>query len=121
MARWDELERGAPEMAAAGLKLLRQFGVGLGSLATVRRDGGPREHPVCAILCDGGLYVTGRALERTDVVLAARVRAAQTADGGTSSGAEALFELDLERALPSTYKKRREPDSWPPVYTKWRT
>ena len=152
MATWSEFERADSAMAAAGQKLIRQFGVGLGFLATVRRDGGPRVHPVCAILCDGGLYslvvespkqrdllrdgryalhtfpamdrddefyVTGRATRRDDAALVARVRAAQEAAGGTSSGDEMLFELHIEHALLSTYKKRGEPDNWPPVYTKW--
>jgi hypothetical protein len=57
MARWADLERAEPEMAAAGKRLFFQHGTGLGFLATVRKDGGPRLHPVCPILCDGGLYV----------------------------------------------------------------
>ena len=31
--------------------------MGLGFLSTVRRDGGPRVHPVCPILHDGELYL----------------------------------------------------------------
>ncbi len=56
MARWADLERDAPELAAGGAKLLYQFGIGLGYLATVRGDGGPRVHPFCPILADGGLW-----------------------------------------------------------------
>jgi len=152
MATWGEFEQANPTMAAAGRRLIQQFGVGLAYLATVRRDGGPRLHPVCAILCAGGLYslvaaspkqgdllrdgryalhtfpavdrddefyLAGRARHRPEAKLLARVRAAQEAAGGTSSGDELLFEYDIERALLSTYKKRGEPDNWPPVYTKW--
>ena len=36
--------------------LLYQFGVGLAFLATVRRDGGPRVHPMCPLIHQGGLY-----------------------------------------------------------------
>jgi hypothetical protein len=57
MASWAEFERAEPEMAAAGRRLIYQYGTGLGFLATVRKDGGPRLHPVCPILCDGDLYV----------------------------------------------------------------
>jgi GNAT superfamily N-acetyltransferase len=57
MARWAEFAAEAPELAEAGRALLQQFGVGLAFLATVRPDGGPRLHPVCAILHEGGLYV----------------------------------------------------------------
>jgi hypothetical protein len=38
-----------------GRDLLYQFGVGLGFLSTVRRDGGPRVHPICPILHDDQL------------------------------------------------------------------
>ena len=152
MATWKEFEKESPELAAAGQKLLYQFGPGLGYLATVRRDGGPRLHPICPILCEGRLYgligsspkrgdlqrdgryalhsfpamdvddefyLTGRATHRDDAELAARVRAAFTASGATSSDDEMLFEFDLEHVLLSTYKKRGEPDNFPPRYTKW--
>lgn len=56
MASWTEFETAAPELAGKGRKLLYQFGVGLGYLATVRRDGGPRVHPFCPILHESGLY-----------------------------------------------------------------
>jgi hypothetical protein len=56
MIRWAELEARAPELAAAGRALVYQFGVGLGYLATVRPDGGPRVHPFCIVLHEGGLY-----------------------------------------------------------------
>jgi hypothetical protein len=56
MASWKDFEAAAPDLAAKGRKLLHQFGVGLGYLATVRRDGGPRVHPFCPILHEGGLF-----------------------------------------------------------------
>jgi Pyridoxamine 5'-phosphate oxidase len=37
--------------------LLYQHGPGLGFLATVRKDGAPRLHPVCPVVAFGGLYV----------------------------------------------------------------
>jgi hypothetical protein len=55
-ATWRELAASAPEMAAAGERLFYQFGVGLAFLATVRPDGGPRVHPMCPVLHEGGLY-----------------------------------------------------------------
>jgi len=152
MATWSQFEHGNADMAASGRKLLYQFGIGLGYLATVRRDGGPRVHPFCPILLDGRLYgliaespkqrdllrdgryamhtfpsperddefyVTGRAIRRPDAALATRVRNAFLATGGTSTNDEMLFELDIEHALLATYKKRGEPDNWPPIYTKW--
>jgi hypothetical protein len=40
----------------AGKTLICQWGVGLGFLSTVRRDGGPRLHPICVIVTDDSLY-----------------------------------------------------------------
>ncbi len=152
MVSWGEFEQRAPELAARGRAILYHFGVPLGYLATVRRDGGPRVHPFCPIVFAGGLYgligpspkqgdlrrggryalhsvplpdrddefyLTGRAVSRDDPELREEVRAAFRATGASSDGSEALFELRIERALLSTYKKRGEPDNWPPRYTKW--
>src|SRR6266581_3238624 len=57
MKRWHEFAAEKPEMAEAGRALIYQFRVGLGYLATVRRDGGPRLHPVCPVIANDGLYV----------------------------------------------------------------
>ena len=54
---WGELRAVRPEAAETGRALLYQFGVGLGFLATVRADGGPRVHPVCPVLTDDGVYL----------------------------------------------------------------
>jgi hypothetical protein len=56
MATWQEFEDQAPELAAEGRRLLYQYGPGLGFLATVRKDGGPRLHPFCPVLAEGGLW-----------------------------------------------------------------
>jgi hypothetical protein len=53
---WGEFDRAQPGLAEAGRALLYQFGVGLAFLATVRRDGGPRVHPMCPLIHGGGLY-----------------------------------------------------------------
>jgi hypothetical protein len=53
---WPEFRTRMPDMAAAGQALLYQFGVGLGYLATVRPDGGPRLHPMCPVINDEGLF-----------------------------------------------------------------
>ena len=57
LATWSQFEAEAPELAAAGHELLPQFGLGLAFIATIRADGGPRLHPVCVIVTDGGLFV----------------------------------------------------------------
>jgi pyridoxamine 5'-phosphate oxidase-like protein len=56
MATWSTFEAAAPELATAGQRLLYQFGPGLGYLATVRPDGGPRLHPICPIVTEGELW-----------------------------------------------------------------
>jgi hypothetical protein len=56
VATWAEFEASAPELAARGRGLLYQYGPPLGFLATVRADGGPRVHPFCPIVVEGGLW-----------------------------------------------------------------
>jgi hypothetical protein len=70
---------------------------------------------------DDEFYVTGIAAARDEPSLREAVRAAYLATGGGSDGSERLFEFDLDRILLSTYKKRGEPDNWPPRYEKWHT
>ncbi|MGE5288138.1 MAG: pyridoxamine 5'-phosphate oxidase [Micromonosporaceae bacterium] len=57
MMTWTEFSRCQPALAAAGRAQLYQFRIGLGFLATVRPDGGPRVHPVCPVISAAGLHV----------------------------------------------------------------
>ena len=63
MATWADLTAARPAMAKAAreLFLIEQPDApgpaGLGYLATVRADGGPRVHPVSPAVVDGRLYV----------------------------------------------------------------
>jgi pyridoxamine 5'-phosphate oxidase-like protein len=56
MASWSEFAAAEPELASAIRALLQQYGPGMGYLATVRADGGPRVHPVSPVLTDDALY-----------------------------------------------------------------
>ncbi|HEY8533807.1 MAG TPA: pyridoxamine 5'-phosphate oxidase family protein [Micromonospora sp.] len=56
MASWAEFAADAPRLAEAIRSLIHQYGPGLGYLATVRADGGPRVHPVAPLITDDGLY-----------------------------------------------------------------
>jgi hypothetical protein len=56
MASWSEFAAAQPRLAAAIRELVHQYGPGLGYLATVRVDGGPRVHPVSPVITDDGLY-----------------------------------------------------------------
>lgn len=57
MVTWCEFAAATPDLAAVGKRLLHQYKVGYAFLATVRRDGGPRVHPVCPAIADGHLLV----------------------------------------------------------------
>ena len=55
MATWNEFADSAQQLAAFGLKLLNQYGAAF--LATLRKDGSPRLHPVVPIIAQGKLFV----------------------------------------------------------------
>lgn len=52
---WEQFAAARPDLAEAGQDLLYQFGLGLAFLSTIRRDGGPRLHPICPLLVRGRL------------------------------------------------------------------
>ncbi len=56
MTTWSDFVASDPRLASAVRSLLYQYGPGLGYLATVRADGGPRVHPVSPVITDGGLF-----------------------------------------------------------------
>ena len=56
MASWSEFTTAEPALAAGIRMLLQQYGPGMGYLATVRPDGGPRLHPVSPVITDEGLH-----------------------------------------------------------------
>lgn len=55
MATWGEFAEARPEMAQVLLGLLDWIPITY--LATVRRDGSPRVHPVCPIIAGGRMFV----------------------------------------------------------------
>lgn len=146
MATWSEFAASAPGLAVAGRRLFYQYGPGLGFLATVRADGGPRLHPVCPVMTDEGLYVfvvaspKGGDLERdgryalhallpdeVEEEFAVSGRAHRENDPAVRERVAAayhapvpddhvLYALDVDRVLHAAYRFRGD---WPPVYTKW--
>ncbi len=56
MVFWSAFAAAAPWLATDIKNLIHQYGPGLGYLATVRPDGGPRVHPVAPVVADGGLF-----------------------------------------------------------------
>lgn len=146
MVSWEDFAASAPELAAAGRRLIYQYGMGTGFLATVRPDGGPRLHPVCPVVAAGGLWVfvvpspKGLDLERDgryalhallpeeveeEFYLTGRARRVDDSAVRQEVAAayhapvpddHALFELELERVLYAAYRFRGD---WPPTYTRW--
>jgi hypothetical protein len=57
IAAWQELRDYDPDLAAHGERLVRPDGDGTAYLATVRKAGGPRVHPVMPVVADAKLYV----------------------------------------------------------------
>ena len=57
MKTWDEFAIDAPELAKTGKELLFRSRVGLAFLATLRKDGAPRLHPVSLVISNGHLYM----------------------------------------------------------------
>jgi hypothetical protein len=55
MATWAQFAAAAPELAALGLALLNKYQIAY--LATVRKDGAPRVHPVSPFIIEGRLFV----------------------------------------------------------------
>jgi hypothetical protein len=150
VAAWSSGEMANTEMAEAGRRLLYQHGPGLAYLATVRRDGGPRLHPICPTLVDGHLYCAilrtspkcrdlvrdGRyALHafpavdvddeffvagRAQVVDAAGMAACER--GLARDGVTSSDHTAFELDLERALWSRYETrPQWPPTYTRWRT
>lgn len=146
MATWAELAREEPEMAAAGERLINQYGVGLGFLATIRPDGGPRIHPICPVITDGGLYAfLGESPKLKDIrrngkyALHAflpednddefyltgtaaeigdpqRVADVRAACAHSVRDDEILVAFDIQRCMYAEYRER---GAFPPTYTRW--
>jgi len=53
---WGTFQGSDPQLAVLIRELLLQYGQGTAYLATVRRDGGPRVHPVSPIIGEEALY-----------------------------------------------------------------
>ena len=71
MLTWKEFAAAERDLAETGRSLLiHKSGVGLAFLATVRKDGAPRLHPVCPILSNDRLFVlvTPASPKRYDLV-----------------------------------------------------
>ena len=148
MATWQTMADQAPEIAAAGRRLLWIPGVGFGYLATVAAAGFPRIHPVNVTLHEGRLYLfvvpspkladlrrdgryalhstgTAEIADEFAIVGSASevpdplVREGVMRSAGYSVADDhVLMELGLDRALWAQWSS---PPSWPPTYHRWRS
>jgi hypothetical protein len=146
---WAEFAAEMPEMAAAGRDLLYQSvdGIGLGYLATVRADGGPRVHPVCPHIAEGLLwaFVGAPAPKRRDLLRDPRYalhtmcptdvddefymtgRALPCTDADLVARVRAGLPFNSEdddqpfvlSIERALWSKYGPRPSWPPEYTKW--
>lgn len=53
---WTQFAELEPDLAAVGASMIKPMAVGLGFLATVRPDGGPRVNPICPLVSAEGLH-----------------------------------------------------------------
>lgn len=148
MTTWNEFAAAAPEIAAAGRRVLERSGVGEGLLATVRDDLPPRINPVKVGIVDGRLLtfvIVGSAKTR-DLAddgryalhahldpavpneFLVRGRALVVSDPTLLADAAAAwpFEIDDGYVLydlsidHALLGERASDDDWPPAYTSWR-
>jgi hypothetical protein len=149
VATWAEFETAAPDVAAAGRRLLYRDGRGQAMLATVRgKDEPPRMNPITLAIVDGRVFAfilqspklvdlerDGRyALHShhdpaapSEFALRGRARLVADPAVRAAAAAEWDFEADdtyrlFEFSIDSALVgERPTADDWPPKYTSWRS
>ena len=146
MITWSDFADAAPELAAAGRRLIYRRDVGEAFLATVRDDEPPRINPIYVAILDGRLLAflarspkqaalvhDGRYALHThqdpaapsEFMVRGRVRVvddpAEREPAATGWYFElddswTLFEFSIETAVLG---ERPDADAWPPVYSTW--
>lgn len=141
MASWGEFAAARPDMAAVLQESLDWIPITY--LATVRRDGSPRVHPVCPVIAGGRLFVAVPAWspKRLDLKRDGRYaihalpgkrddefyvtgRAVLVEDDATRALAteaaahavlpdDWLFEFDVEHVMTAYWENRGQPDTYP--------
>ena len=140
MANWGEFTRAEPEMAKVLTSLLDWIPITY--LATVRKDGAPRVHPICPIIGSGRMFVAVNETspKRHDLKRDRRyalhalpdksdaefymtgsvtfIEDQQTRDliaesaGHTVHDSDWLFEFDIEHAMTAHWEKQGQPDTY---------
>ena len=146
MARWGEFEAAAPTLATAGRRLFAATEIAF--LATNRRDGAPRLHPVIPVFAGDGMFVAVSAtspkrhdlrrdnryalhasLGPDDEEFALDGTAIEITDPGTRAvvvaaashaihDADALFELRVARCLHTVWERVGMPETRP-IRQRW--
>jgi hypothetical protein len=147
MHTWADLEHDEPDIAAAARRLFWIPGVGLGYLATVRRDGGPRIHPVNIAIVNGtlvtfvvpspkredlrrdgryALHAPGSETETDEVAITGRAVERDDDAAFRTAAAEAMpFAVPPDHALFELGIERvlwaeyPVPPTFPPAYHRW--
>ena len=119
MASWSEFANAAPTLAATVRAALHQYGAGLGYLATIRPDGGPRIHPVSPAVVAGGLYCClldtpkRRDLERDGRYALHAFPAEESDDEVSVRGvARLVTDPDLVRRIATQLRAESQLDWW---------
>lgn len=148
MSDWTEFEAAAPEIAAAGRKLLYRTGTGEALLATVRGAAAPpRIHPIYVAVLEGRLVAfILRSPKARDLaedsryalhahqdpdaphewLVRGRARAIDDEATRARFAAAWYFEVDDDYLLfeflveHAILGERASPDDWPPRYSSWR-
>ena len=147
MATWAKFATAAPAIAELGLTQFEKFHIAY--LATVRKDGSPRVHPVSSIIADGRLFIAtnpqspkrhdltrdGRFVlhmlpGENDAEFLIRGRARRVTDddtraavtnaaGHTVHDVDWIFEYDIQEAMMAYWENVGQPDTRP-VREFWR-
>jgi hypothetical protein len=149
MTDWTEFEAAAPEIAAAGRRLLYRTATGEALLATVRgTDTPPRIHPIYVAILEGRLVAfLLRSPKATDLAedtryalhahqdpdaphewqVRGRARPIDDEAARARLAAAWYFEVDDDHRLfeflieHAILGERASPDDWPPRYSSWKS
>ncbi|MGH9175000.1 MAG: pyridoxamine 5'-phosphate oxidase family protein [Vicinamibacterales bacterium] len=146
MANWSAFEADAPDLAGAGRRLIDATGIVF--LATVRRDGAPRLHPIVPIFAGEGIYVAipASSPKRRDLLRVGRYalhaslgpddeefaltgvavpvtdaairEAIVAAAQHTIHATDSLFEFQISRCLHTIWERVGQPDTRP-IRRRW--
>ena len=123
LVTWIELHAERTDLAEAGRGLFYQFGVGLAFMATVRKDGGPRVHPMCPVITEEGLFAfIVPSPKREDLLRDGRYAmhafpADDNEDAFSVTGvAEPRTDPTVRDALAAIYLKERDLSAPPPGF-----